>query len=239
MAARARQPRAIAVNVPRISLLAACALVAAGCSRPHAPEWEERTHEALEQYQRNYFDGASAAAERDYGRAGYALASTGRLDLRARGALVRCALAVAALDFGRCEAWEAVKADAATGDQSYGALLDGRFDGLDAKSLPPQYAPLVKAHDTTAREKALRQIEDPVSRLIAAGALFRAGELSPQGVQVAVDTASAQGYRRPLLAWLSAQAKLAEAAGDGEMATRVRRRIELVAPAANSREMER
>lgn len=59
-------------------------------------------------------------------------------------------------------------------------------------------------------------------------ARFLAGRLSPAGVATAVDTASAQGFRRPLLAYLTVQAKLAEKAGDSASLATIRRRIELV-----------
>jgi hypothetical protein len=42
-----------------------------------------------------------------------------------------------------------------------------------------------------------------------------------------MDTASAQGWRRPLLAWLNVQAQRAEQGGDSEEAARLRRRIAL------------
>ena len=45
-----------------------------------------------------------------------------------------------------------------------------------------------------------------------------------------VDTASEQGWRRPLLAWLGVQARLAEQAGQTEEAARIRRRMDLVGP---------
>jgi hypothetical protein len=44
----------------------------------------------------------------------------------------------------------------------------------------------------------------------------------------AVETASAQGWRRPLLAWLTLQVQRAEASGDVEAAATLRRRITLV-----------
>jgi hypothetical protein len=44
----------------------------------------------------------------------------------------------------------------------------------------------------------------------------------------AVDTASAQGWRRPLLAWLNVQLQRAEKAGDAQEADRLRRRLALV-----------
>ncbi len=205
------------------------ALACAACTRPTVPEWEERAHEAFEQYRRDYFDG-EPSADRQLQRAADALASTGKVELRARGELIRCALATAALDFDRCSSWQALQADASAEDRAYGTLLSGKFDAVDVKAVPPQYVDLAKARDAGARNGALAKIEDPVSRLVGAGAVFRAGDLSPAGVELAVATASEQGWRRPLLAWLTAQARLAEAAGDTAALERTRRRIEVVAP---------
>jgi hypothetical protein len=63
---------------------------------------------------------------------------------------------------------------------------------------------------------------------VAAGVVLRTGQADPQVLQLAVDTASAQGWRRPLLAWLGVQLKLAEQRGGGDDADRLRRRIALV-----------
>jgi hypothetical protein len=63
---------------------------------------------------------------------------------------------------------------------------------------------------------------------VAAGVLFESGRASPALMVLAVDTASAQGWRRPLLAWLLVQAERAEQGGDRPEAERLRRRIELV-----------
>jgi hypothetical protein len=58
--------------------------------------------------------------------------------------------------------------------------------------------------------------------------LFRQANLAPEGIATAVDTASAQGWRRPLLAWLGVQEKRARDAGDREAADAIGRRIRLV-----------
>jgi hypothetical protein len=57
---------------------------------------------------------------------------------------------------------------------------------------------------------------------------LRKGAITPAGIAAAVDIASAQGWRRPLLAWLGVQLQRAEAAGDSETAARLRRRMELI-----------
>ncbi len=62
----------------------------------------------------------------------------------------------------------------------------------------------------------------------AAGVLLRRSQASPAVVQAAVDTASQQGWRRPLLAWLGVQRQWAEQGGQPDVAARIRRRMDLV-----------
>jgi hypothetical protein len=70
--------------------------------------------------------------------------------------------------------------------------------------------------------------DDPLSRLVSAGVEFRRGRASPQTIAAAVEIASAQGWRRPLLTWLGVEEKRAEAVGDAAALERIRRRITLV-----------
>jgi hypothetical protein len=62
--------------------------------------------------------------------------------------------------------------------------------------------------------------------LVAAGVLLRAGRANPEVIALAVDTASSQGWRRPLLAWLNLQLQRAERAGATAELERLRRRID-------------
>jgi len=79
-----------------------------------------------------------------------------------------------------------------------------------------------------ANPAALGSIGDPLARLIAAGVLFQTGHADPQVIQTAIETASAQGWRRPLLAWLMVQLQRVEAAGAADDAQQLRRRIAIV-----------
>ena len=57
---------------------------------------------------------------------------------------------------------------------------------------------------------------------------MRAGGPSPQLLQLGVDTASAQGWRRPLMAWLMVQQKASEMAGNPDVAAQAERRLQLL-----------
>ena len=70
--------------------------------------------------------------------------------------------------------------------------------------------------------------EEPLSRLVAAAVQLKTATITPAAIGAAVEVASFQGWRRPLLAWLGIQAKRAEEAGDQVALQGIRRRIELV-----------
>jgi hypothetical protein len=142
---------------------------------------------------------------------------------------VRCAAQVASLVFEPCEAFERLRPDSAAPERAYADYLAGRVQPQDIALLPPQHHAVASA--TLGADNALgalRAIEDPLSRLVAIGVLFQAGHANPAVIALAADTASAQGWRRPLLAWLKVQLALAEKAGDTGGAAQLRRRIAVV-----------
>ena len=206
----------------------ACGLMLAGCAGAPAPEWEARAHAALEKFKQQYLEGNSPRAQRYFTEAKAAVGATGKPELVARVELVRCALGTAALDVEACTGFEALRDAAARDDQTYAIFLSGRMQELEASRLPSQYRALAMARDAAARNQAMQKIRDPVSRLIAAGALFRGAQLSNDGLNSAIDMASMQGYRRPLLAYLNVQAKKAESSGDAAALQSIRQRIDLV-----------
>jgi hypothetical protein len=212
----------------RVVLLSTVLFLAACSGGPMPPEWQTQSHASLERFSQQYLEGNSRLAERSFAEVKAAVAATGRPELAARAELVRCALATAALDIDACEGFDAMRIEATADDQAYRAFLNGQWQAQDVGWLPSQYRAVASARDETARNKAMQQIEDPVSRLVTAGVLFRLAQLSPEGLTTAIDTASAQGYRRPLLAYLNVQAKRAEAAGDAAALQSIQKRIDLV-----------
>jgi len=207
-----------------VATLAALAL--AGCgSKPAAPDWQVGAHGDLQRYEQAYLVGQSRAAEADFARARRALSATGQPALVARAELTRCALQVASLDLGPCAGFEPLRADVTPAERAYADYLAARATPEQAALLPAQHR-AVAGGRTDAQ--AVGAIADPLARLVAAGVVLRAGQGTPELMQLAVDTASAQGWRRPLLAWLGAQLRRAEQAGAPDETQRLRRRIALV-----------
>jgi len=213
-----------------IALTLACAsTLVAGCAgTPPPPDWKMNAQSALESFEKQYLDGNGKLAALNFERARAEIARTGRADLMARADLIRCATETAALVTEHCAIASALPDGSSPADRAYAAFLTGKWEGLDTALLPEAYRSLVKARDDAARERALKVITDPLSRLIAAGVLFQQSQLTPAGLAHAIDTASDQGWRRPLLAWLHVQLQRAEAAGDQTTVASLRQRIEIV-----------
>jgi hypothetical protein len=204
----------------------ALGLTACG-NRPPTPDWQMNAFDSMQRASTAWLVGDGRIEAAEFGRARANVARTGRADLLARLELARCAWRIASLVFEACAGYAALAADAAPPERAYAAWLGGTLVPADAALLPEQH----RAVAADASAATLAKIEDPVARLVAAGALLRGGRASPAVAGIAVETASAQGWRRPLLAWLGVQAQRAEAAGDAGEAARLRRRIELIAPA--------
>lgn len=232
------------------ALAGAVALALAGCaSGPPAPDWQLNAHGALDRAVAAYLAGDTRVADAEFERAQRELSRTGRADLLARAELARCASRTASLVVEECTAFEALRPDAAPPELAYADYLAGRVRPQDVALLPEQhrataaalasataFAPgAAGAADRTAATP-LPDAAEPLARLVAAGALFRAGRASPALIASAIDTASAQGWRRPLLAWLTVQMEVARQGGDSATEALARRRLAIVlGPAASPR----
>jgi hypothetical protein len=207
-----------------IALLAAC-----GSNAP-TPDWQSNAFGALQSFTTAYLTGNSKVADLEFARARYEVAATGRPDLAARAEATRCAVRVASLELDDCAGMATPGVDAGPAEAAYVDYLRGRGQTLDSRRLallPEQHRQFVGLRDDGARLATLASVPDPLARLIAAGVLLQQGLLPPAGADLAVNAASEQGWRRPLLAWLGVQLKRAEAGNDLEAKARVQRRIDL------------
>lgn len=196
-------------------LLGACA-----GTGPKPPDWQVEAKGSMERSVAAYLVGNSRVEAAELARARSQLSRTGRADLLATAELLHCATRVASLVFESCAGFEPLRADASDAQRAYADYLRYR---LPAESI----ALLPEAQRAAAGGNAsgLKAIADPLSQLVAAGVLLQTGRATPPVIAQAIDTASAQGWRRPLLAWLGVQAQRAQEGGDLQEADRLRRRI--------------
>ena len=209
----------------------ACAALAGCASGPPTPDWQLNAHDAAQKAVQAYLSGDVQAEQRAFDRARLETSRTAQPALLARVELLRCAAQVASLVVEPCKGFEALRQDAAAPEKAYARYLAGQLQAGDVALLPAAQqgvAAAMFAGDANRAAAALATVEDPLSRLVAAGVLLQAGQASPPVVVAALNVASSQGWRRPLLAWLGLQAARAESSGDTEEAERLRRRMVLL-----------
>ena len=231
-------PASRAANRPgwRVAGAALVALALAACSgAPPIPDWQLNAHGALERAVSAELDGNDRVAGVEWRRAREQTARTARADWLARVELTRCAVQGASLVLTPCPGFEPLAEDSAAAERAYARYLLGHWDAADALLLPPAHRALAQrllsAGADPQASALLAQMPDPLARLVAAGVLMRRGQAGFDVIGQAVETASDQGWRRPLLAWLGAQALAAERAGDEALARQARRRMALLDPA--------
>lgn len=199
------------------------ALLLAGCaSGPKPPDWQLEAKGAMERSVAAYLEGNSRVEQAELTRARSQLARTGRADLLATAELLHCATRVASLVLAPCAGFEALRPDATDAQRAYADYLRGQVQQQGIALLPA-----AQRAAAVGDAGAVQSIADPLSQLVAAGVLLQTGKASPEVIAQAIDTASAQGWRRPLLAWLHVQAQRAKLAGEADAAAKLRRRIEI------------
>jgi hypothetical protein len=215
--------------------LAAMAVVAvAGCgNQPPAPDWALNAEAAAQRASAAYLQGQQRIETLQWQKAREAVASTGRPDQAGKLELMRCAAQVASLDWSGCTEYQGLAQDARAEEQAYARYLQAQPLAQDLELLPlAQRAVAARLAAGGAADDGLLEtvaaIKEPMSRLLAAAVLLRGGGASPGLLQLGVDTASAQGWRRPLMGWLLLQLKAAQQAGDAAMAAQTERRLQLL-----------
>lgn len=206
-----------------VLLLGACS------SGPVAPVWKGDAKDALDRANAAYLEGDSRVAKAEMTRVRRAISGTGRSDWLATAELAHCAAHVASLVLEPCSAFEALRADATPTQVAYADYLKAQISaGTSAATLAllpaAQQGIATQANGDAA---ALKRMPDPLSRLLGAAVWLQKGQASPAVIDLAIETASQQGWRRPLLAWLGVQALRAEQAGNTAEVDRLRRRIAL------------
>lgn len=198
----------------------------AACSSTPAPkDWSANTFSGQQSATKYLLLGESKKAQAAISQLRKDLAATARTDLAAKTELALCAIEQASLKMPPCEAFEKLKIDAQASELAYAHFLSGEWLGLQNTLLPPQYQSMV-VHP--APESQLIAIESPISRLIAGSVLLQRNQLSAQGLELMVNTASQEGWRKPVLAWLNVQLNIFEKNNDTVRANQVKRRIQML-----------
>ena len=208
----------------------ACLLLLSACGSggPPPPDWKTDSADLIERYKKHALLGENTLAERYFQQAVAATGGAGRVTETARLWLVRCATRRAMLIDDACHEYvDLAQIESNPADQAYYQFLTLRWDATDVSQLPSQHRDLVRASSGT-RRALLDRTEDPLARLLGASLLVMRQEADAATLVLATDTASAQGWRQPLLTYLKLQEKQAASQGQTVESARLARRIQLV-----------
>ena len=206
-------------------LLVLSACVSGG---PPPTDWKTDAADLIVRYQKHALLGENTLAERYFQQAVTATGGAGRVAETAHLWLVRCATRRAMLIDDACaEYTELASAAPDDADQAYYRFVTLRWDGLDPALLPRQHQDLVRA-PAGKRSDALGRVDDPLARLLEASLLVMRQEADAATLSQAAETASAQGWRQPLLTYLKLQEAQAAAQGRSAELARLKKRIQLI-----------
>ena len=222
------------VTTKTTAALAVLLLAAACASSPKPADWQLEAKGALDRALAAYLEGNSRVEALEFARAKTEISSTGKVNDMARAELLRCASRVASLVFEPCAGFDTLRVDAGPAERAYATYLLGTLPLEQFQLLPErqQRAMAVGSSGSSGNTggsgaAAAATADDALSQLVATGVAFQAGKADLPRIRQAVETASGQGWRRPLLAWLGVQLALAEKSGEVDEAARLRRRIAL------------
>lgn len=214
----------------RTLLLFAIALLLSACGgKTPVPDWKLDSASLIERYKKAELKGENKLADRYFEQALAAAGSAGRLEETARLHLVRCATRQASLAFEPCAPYlELARLGGSAEDEAYHRFLSGQWDGVDSGKLPEQYRALAANRDAAKSLSLLQNISDPLSRLIAVSVLVARKQADEPMLSLAADTASEQGWRKPLLVYLKVLENSAGLKQDKAALEKLRARIKLV-----------
>ena len=231
---------ATGLRVKRLLQLGLLSLVAAtlfGCAQNPVPQWQGASAQASTRGVQAYLVGMTPVARLEFERARSALSSTANLEAVANLELLQCAVRAASLESVYC----APSIDASAMSQAqlvYRDYLNGQLPSDQQRALLPnaqqQVALAIGSGGNVAGVVAdlVQAAQQPgtqlLSALLACGIAQQHKRASLEVAMQAVDMASAQGWRKPLLAWLRVQATLADEAGHQQLAQQSRQRIALL-----------
>ena len=209
---------------------AAClaVLTACGTGGPPAPDWKVDSADLIERYKKHALLGENTIAERYFQQAIAATGGAGRVADTARLWLVRCATRRAMLLDDACTEYaELARIEPNPTDYAYYRFITLRWNDLDVSHLPGQHREFMRAAPER-RTEALRRVDEPLARLLDASLIVMRQEATRATLEIATETASARGWRQPLLTYLKLLHKLAVESGDAHEQERLKKRIDLV-----------
>ena len=206
-------------------------IYACSSSQP-IPQWQDTASRQLENYKIDFLTDKEGTDEPHFIKARNAVASNNDLQLLAKVYLIQYALHTAVLeDFDDSDFLRIDKLEPSSANRAYYDLLKGNISQVNESKLQPTYQKLLHLmHDKnlSAAAKEISSIDDPLSRLIACGIWVKYMPYDENIIKLAINTASQDGWRKPLWAYLSKLQKYYLERKETEKAEVIKERLDLL-----------
>ena len=215
-----------------LPFLFAFSILVFGCGSKPIPDWKNASFNQLESYKKNYLIGKTKIAELHFSKAIEEIKKSGDLKIMTMAYLTKSAVNVAVLENFDDRDYlnlEAVQDDPE--NKNFYNFLKGLFEQVDESLLPREYRGFLKTlrhGGEKDMEQEIAKIEEPLSKLIAAGLLVRQHRCPEMILKAAADTASENGWKKALVAYLTELQSFYETKKEMEKAANIQRRLQLI-----------
>lgn len=209
-----------------------CVTLFAGCGTKAIPDWVKTSHNQLESFKKHYLQGGDRLAKINFDKAIDEIKSSGDFHLLQVAHLTRYAVQTSVLEgFDDLDYLRLAAVEPHPENIHFHAFLKGAIDHVDEQSLPQQYRQFLRACRNGKQveiDEVLAAIEDPLSRLIACGLAVQKRLYREKTIDIAIRTASEQGWKKALLAYLKKLRDFYGSVGDNGKACATQQRIDLI-----------
>jgi hypothetical protein len=206
-------------------------ICACSSSQP-IPQWKDTASRQLENYKTNFLTDKEDADEPHFIKARNAISSNNDLQMLAKAYLIKYALHTAVLeDFDDSDFLRIDKLEPNAANRAYYDLLKGNISQLNEAKLKPVYQKLLRLmrdKNLSVAAREISSIDDPLSRLIACGIWVKYMPYNEDVIKLAINTASQDGWKKPLWAYLTKLQKYYLDRQETDKAETIKERLELL-----------
>ncbi|MBN2515805.1 MAG: hypothetical protein JXC33_07200 [Deltaproteobacteria bacterium] len=215
-----------------ITIVVVVCLGLGGCASKAVPQWQTASFNHMETFKQHYLAGDEQNAERYFSKAIADIKKSGRIDILAKGYLTKYAIQAATLEaISGTEFLEINNVRPDRINMNFYTFLTGTFDTVDNEILPPRYKQfIVTFQDGTINElnRDIAHIKDPLSRLIAVGLTIKHRRYNEATLKIALNTASVEGWKKALVAYLKQIQSLYENTGHKQKAEQIQKQLNII-----------